>query len=115
MHPDDLQFEKGKFEEILNRPNTPFTVELRLKHKNGEWRDFEVICTNLLHTSSVNGIICNIHDITEMKKQQREIQYMAYHDYLTELPNRRAFENGLDLEIRLANIDKRKFAVLFLI
>ena len=49
-----------------------------------------------------------------MKKQQREIQYMAYHDYLTELPNRRAFENGVDLEIRLANIDKRKFAVLFL-
>jgi diguanylate cyclase (GGDEF)-like protein/PAS domain S-box-containing protein len=114
MHPDDLQFKKSKFNEILNRPNTPFKIELRLKHKNGEWRDFEVICTNLLHTSSVKGIICNIHDITEMKKQRLEIQYMAYHDYLTELPNRRAFENGVDLEIRLANIDKRKFAVLIL-
>lgn len=114
MHPDDLKLKKSKFKEILNRPNTPFTVELRLKHKNGEWRDFEVIYTNLLHTPSVNGVICNLHDITEIKKQQREIQHMAYHDYLTELPNRRAFENAVDLEIRLANFDKRKFAVLFL-
>ena len=39
---------------------------------------------------------------------------MAYHDYLTELPNRRAFEDRLDLEIRLANVDQRKFGVLFL-
>lgn len=114
IHPDDHQLKKSKFKEILKRPNTPFTVELRLKHKNGEWRDFEVIYTNLLHAPSVNGVICNLHDISELKKQQREIQYMAYHDYLTELPNRRAFENGVDLEIRLANIDKRKFAVLFL-
>ncbi|WP_186673095.1 EAL domain-containing protein [Sporosarcina sp. BP05] len=114
LHPDDLHFKKGKFKEILNRPNTPFTAELRLKHNNGEWRDFEVIYTNLLNTPSVNGIICNVHDITEIKKQQREIQYMAYHDYLTELPNRRAFENAVDLEIRLANIDKRKFAVMLL-
>lgn len=114
IHPDDHQLKKSKFKEILKRPNTPFTVELRLKHKNGEWRDFEVIYTNLLYAPSVNGVICNLHDISELKKQQREIQYMAYHDYLTELPNRRAFENGVDLEIRLANIDKRKFAVLFL-
>lgn len=114
MHPDDLELKKAKFKEVLNRPNTPFTVELQLKHKNGEWRDFEVIYTNLLNTPGVNGVICNVHDITELKEQQREIQYMAYHDYLTELPNRRAFENGLDRQIRLANVDKRKFAVMFL-
>ena len=49
---------------------------------------------SLIH-SSVEGIICNFHDITEIKKQQLEIQYMAYHDYLTELPNRRAFEEWI--------------------
>lgn len=37
---------------------------------------------------------------------------MAYHDYLTGLPNRRAFNDRLDLEKRLANVDKRKFAIL---
>ena len=43
MHPDDLINMRRKFKEILNRPNTPITVELRLKHKNGEWRNFEII------------------------------------------------------------------------
>ncbi|RDW21354.1 diguanylate cyclase [Oceanobacillus arenosus] len=112
VHPDDLPTVMRKFDEILNRPNTPFTIELRLRHKIGEWRDFTVVCTNLLENPNVNGIVCNLQDITEIKRQALEIQYMAYHDYLTKLPNRRAFEDRLDLESRLANVDGRKFAVL---
>ncbi|MFS0576281.1 EAL domain-containing protein [Sporosarcina sp. 179-K 3D1 HS] len=112
MHPEDLPIMKRNFDEILNRPNTPFPVELRLRHKNGEWLHFRVVCTNLLNNPNVNGVVCNFHDITEIKKQELEIQYMAHHDYLTGLPNRRAFEERLDLEIRLANVDTRKFAVL---
>lgn len=114
VHSDDQELAKGKFAKLLDDPNTPFTVEIRLKHKNGEWRNYKVICTNQLTNPSIQGIICNIHDITELKKKQREIQYMANHDYLTGLPNRRAFEESLDHEIRLANIDERNFAVLFL-
>ena len=114
IHPHDLSYMKRKIDEIVNLPNTPIRLDLRLKHQNGETRDFEVICTNLISNSGVKGIVCNFHDITEIRKQQLEIQYMAYHDYLTELPNRRSFEDRLDLEIRLANVDNRKFAVLFL-
>lgn len=112
MHPDDLPIIKRNFTEIIERPNTPFTTELRLRHKNGEWRNFTVVCTNLLDNPSVNGIVCNFHDTTEIKKQEQEIHFMAHHDYLTALPNRRAFEERLNLEIRLANVDERKFAVL---
>lgn len=112
MHPDDLPIVKRSFTEIRKRPNTPLTIELRLRHKNGEWRNFTVVCTNLLDNPTVNGIVCNFHDITDIKKQEQEINYMAYHDFLTALPNRRAFEEKLNLEIRLANVDDRKFAVL---
>lgn len=41
-----------------------------------------------------------ILDITEMKRQEEYIEYLAYHDPLTQLPNRRSFmevlENQLD-------------------
>lgn len=114
VHSDDSQLAKRMFEKMLDRPNTPFTIEIRLKHKDGEWRNYEVNCTNHLNNRSIIGVVCNIHDITELKKNQHEIQYIANHDYLTGLPNRRAFEERLDLEIRLANIDERNFAVLFL-
>ncbi|WP_262174065.1 EAL domain-containing protein [Saccharococcus sp. Marseille-Q5394] len=112
MHPDDRPRLKKKFERIINRPNTPFTIELRLRHKNGNWRYFTVVCTNLLDNPTVKGIVCNFHDITEVKRQEMEINYLAYHDYLTTLPNRRTFEERLNLEFRLAKVDERKFAVL---
>jgi len=50
---------------------------MRLKHKNGEWRDYEVIYMNVLYTSSIDGIVCILFDITEMIKQQHEIQYIV--------------------------------------
>ena len=114
IHPDDQSLMKQKFEENLIRFDATIVVEIQLKHNNGEWRDFKINLTNLLNNPNINGVICNFHDITETKKQQREIQYMAYHDYLTGLPNRRSFEHRLDLEIRLANVDDREFAILLL-
>ncbi|MBS4208571.1 EAL domain-containing protein [Bacillus sp. FJAT-50079] len=114
IHPDDLPYMTNKLKDLLNHPKTTIRSELRLVRKDGTWRDFEIMCTNLLSHSSINGIICNFHDITEKKRQQRKIHYLAYHDYLTKLPNRRAFEDRVDLEIQLANGDQRKFAVMFL-
>ena len=73
-----IDFFSVKFEEIIKRPNTPFTIELRIKHKMGEWRNFEVVCTNLLNNSNIAGVICNFLDVTEIKNQQLEIQKMAY-------------------------------------
>lgn len=50
-------------------------------------------------------------DITAQKKMQK-IQHMAYHDELTNLPNRRQFNN--DLETRKKEINNGKFGVLFM-
>ncbi|AOV07522.1 EAL domain-containing protein [Sporosarcina ureilytica] len=114
VHHEDQGIAERKFNEILLRPKIPYTVELRLKHKNGEFHDYEVIYSNQLDNPGVNGIVCNFHNITQLKKMQREIQYMANHDLLTGLPNRRYFNERLELEVRLANSEERKFAVLFL-
>jgi diguanylate cyclase (GGDEF)-like protein/PAS domain S-box-containing protein len=40
--------------------------------------------------------ICMNVDITERKTQEEKIHHMAMHDYLTELPNRRALQRTLD-------------------
>ncbi|WP_172369977.1 EAL domain-containing protein [Sporosarcina jiandibaonis] len=112
IHPDDIDLFNYKFEEIIKRPNTPFTIELRIKHKKGEWRYFEVVCTNLLNNSSIAGVICNFLDITENKNQQLEIQRMAYHDDLTGLPNLRAFEKRLKSVINAS--ENQKYAIIHL-
>ena len=53
-------------------------------------------------------------DISEMRRLQQEIHYMAYHDALTELPNRMLFQDRVQQEITHAKRGKTQFAVLFI-
>lgn len=55
-----------------------------------------------------------IRDITERKRFERELAYMAYHDSLTGLFNRKAFVEKLAETIREARRYKGRRAVLFL-
>jgi PAS domain S-box-containing protein len=53
----------------------PAAVEVRARHKNGEWRDLEVLANNLLHDPAVGGLVMNARDITERKRaQQKNLQ-----------------------------------------
>ena len=53
-------------------------------------------------------------EITERKRAEERIQYLATHDGLTALPNRSMFSQFLGLAINSAQRYQRQFAVLFL-
>ncbi|MEX0842102.1 MAG: EAL domain-containing protein [Xanthobacteraceae bacterium] len=55
-----------------------------------------------------------IEDVTERKRAEARIQYMANHDMLTDLPNRTAFTRHLELTIEQTTKDGESFAVLYL-
>ncbi len=54
------------------------------------------------------------YDITERKKAERMIYHLAYHDTLTELPNRRFFMDHLRKEVREAEKSKSQLGLMFL-
>ncbi len=59
---------------------------------------------------SVNG---TSHDITDLKLNEERIKHMAYHDMLTNLPNRIMFFDRLGNAISQAKRTREKIAVLF--
>ncbi|HEY3208623.1 MAG TPA: EAL domain-containing protein [Actinomycetota bacterium] len=53
-------------------------------------------------------------DITELKKAEEQVAFLAYHDKLTRLPNRAMFEELLDLALARAKRKELAAAVLFM-
>ncbi|KEZ52180.1 putative bifunctional diguanylate cyclase/phosphodiesterase [Metabacillus indicus] len=93
----DIDVEKARntFIHALNEPGVPIHVEIRFKTASGEDRWVEVTATNYLHKKSVGGIIINYSDIHEKRLIQHENWYVAHHDQLTDLPNRRYHDQYL--------------------
>lgn len=113
IFPEDLKGYKVR-QEQLKRGKVP-RYPYRIVHKNGEiiWVQDEIIPTfdrkgNLVR---LDGIIT---DITEQKKSEEQLAYLAYHDYLTDLPNRRMFELELDSLIEKALLYHTEFALIYI-
>jgi diguanylate cyclase (GGDEF)-like protein/PAS domain S-box-containing protein len=80
--------------------------------------DTRIITTTRLPVTADNGepryIIGVLHDLTERKRDEARITYMAHHDSMTDLPNRVAFNECLNGMFELAKKDGASFAVLCL-
>ncbi|QQE73735.1 EAL domain-containing protein [Brevibacillus composti] len=63
---------------------------------------------------TVRKLVLVSRDVTERKKSEQTIHHLAYHDTLTDLPNRRLFVQYLSKELSQAKRVGSKLAVLFL-
>jgi diguanylate cyclase (GGDEF)-like protein/PAS domain S-box-containing protein len=88
VHPDDKPRVTEVFRQVVETPNASQLFQMRFPHADGSWRSVEVLISNLLDEPSVQGIVCNTRDITEMRQLQERLRHDAHHDALTGLANR---------------------------
>jgi diguanylate cyclase (GGDEF)-like protein/PAS domain S-box-containing protein len=114
VHPDDIDVSHDAFVEALEMPGRTYWMELRLRTVTGDWHWFEIGLINLIDDPNVSGLIANMRDITERRLFEQQLEYQAKTDALTQLPNRRAFLERLDVSLLDAAPTDRAVAVLFL-
>jgi PAS domain S-box-containing protein len=75
IHPDDLDEATQIYNKIIkSSPDQVFSIQYRVKHKNGSWCYLESACSNQINNPNIGGIVVNTRDITEHKKFENELK-----------------------------------------
>lgn len=114
VHPREVEAARREFADALARPNHEMGGELRFRHKNGDWIWLEGFSQNLLHEPSVRAIVLNYRDVSQRKETEKQLEYRAYYDSLTGLPNRLLFRDRLVHSLAHARRNRVGVAVMYL-
>ncbi len=113
IHVDDKEKFLNCIETCQNEMSS-ISVEYRIVHADGEI--YYAITSGEAKidkkTGAFLGITGIIQDVSERKKQDDQIVYLAFHDPLTGLPNPRLFKDRLGDAIVFAERYKQKAAIL---
>jgi diguanylate cyclase (GGDEF)-like protein/PAS domain S-box-containing protein len=112
------------FTEMLNEPErdhfsieaaTSETRETIVQTADGQIIPVSISISALSSaTSEFNGAILVARDITERKRAERRIRYLARYDALTKIPNRMQFQHMLQQAIARARKSDRGVVLLYL-
>ncbi len=100
------------FEEALK--GIPQHFEISILNKEGNRVNLDCASIPIIIEGEVVGVYGIGKDITEKKLAEQEANYFSYYDPLTDLPNRRLFEDRLSQSFGYAKQDNGKMAVMFL-
>jgi diguanylate cyclase (GGDEF)-like protein/PAS domain S-box-containing protein len=111
VHPEQMQ----EMREAVEREGLVRSAEVEVYHKNGSKRWALV---NMRAVRDAAGKVVleegTVEDITDRKQAEERVEFLAYYDALTGLPNRRLLQDRLGNALASANRRDEKVALLFL-
>lgn len=112
LHPDDHDTVTEHFKNV--RKGIFNHYDMPLINSNKEFYFLSITHVPIKSNGKVVGIYAIAKDITENKINEQQIEYMAFHDHLTHLVNRKRFEEVLNNTIKDSEQTGKKFALLFM-
>jgi diguanylate cyclase (GGDEF)-like protein/PAS domain S-box-containing protein len=102
-------------DEVYRTGNPSRGIEIEVMRKDGTMRVVELSVSLIVDATGHGAGFRNlVRDITERKKSEETIRRLAYHDPLTDLPNRLLFTDRLAMAITGAKRNRQHLAVMIL-
>ncbi|MGM9452270.1 diguanylate cyclase domain-containing protein [Legionella bozemanae] len=114
-YPDDLNLDLHEVQQLLEGTIKSYYLEKRYVHKNHSiiWILFS--CSLISDTENHPlYMITQIQNIDAQKKAEQELKYIAYHDVLTGLANRKQLERSFEYALTYAKRHQKQIAIMFL-
>ena len=109
------QFHKHLHDESAESQGQIVNAEYRFQCPDGSWKWALANVRSIQQSENAPAIIEGaLVDITDRKAAESQVQYLAYYDSLTGLPNRSLLNDRLRSALAAARRHKEKVAVLFL-
>ncbi|MCK5130354.1 MAG: PAS domain S-box protein [Clostridiales bacterium] len=71
-HPDDYEYVKGEYEDLLKHPNQLKEIEYRYLCKDNSYKYIHLSARNMIDDPIIGGLLINYSDISEKKKLEAE-------------------------------------------
>jgi len=114
VHPDDQSVFGELLEQLQHGAGSTRGIELRLRNAHDAWCDVELVLTNLLHEPDVAGLVVTARDIAPRKAFEAQLVQQAFHDSLTQLPNRALFRDRFEQALVRASVRQGSVGLLYL-
>lgn len=113
IYPEDLTLVNENINKRYKNEAASVTYEYRAIRKDKSVITLEIYGSKIFYNGR-EAIIGTVIDITERKNTEKIIKHMAYHDQLTDLPNRYLLREKLNEAIIDSRQNNCHFALLFL-
>jgi diguanylate cyclase (GGDEF)-like protein/PAS domain S-box-containing protein len=112
-HPDDVARDLDALRRMLAGELATYSAEKRYIHADGH-EVWAILSVSLARhgTGDQMRFIVQMQDISARKRSEEHFAYIAYHDELTDLPNRAMFQVHLDVALARAQRHDLALAVL---
>lgn len=112
VHPKDVARVREAFAALVRGEISAVPIVLRFRHADGSWIHLEALGNNLLENPGIRGIVLTSRDITDRKRAEERVQYLANYDVLTSLPNRFLMHDRLTQVVAQAHRNRLSAALL---
>lgn len=113
IHPEDVSSTRRQL-RTMTAGSEPLTLEFRHLHHDGRWIWLETKIQAIYEDATLLHYLTVTREIMQRKVLEKQLKHLAYHDTLTELPNRRYFLAYLEEALSRIADDEEELAILSL-